>query len=65
VVMEDPGLWGVIGEVERSLGNSGRVLVRPSGTEPMIRVLVETKDPAVLERAAVRIVEAIVLAGHN
>jgi phosphoglucosamine mutase len=65
VVMEDPGLWEVIGEVERSLGSSGRVLVRPSGTEPMIRVLVETKNPAVLERAAIRIVEAIVQAGHN
>jgi len=65
VVMEDPGLWTVIGEVERSLGDSGRVLVRPSGTEPMIRVLVQTKDPAALERSAVRIVEAIVQAGHN
>ncbi|MFP4481648.1 MAG: phosphoglucosamine mutase [Thermovirgaceae bacterium] len=65
VVMEDPDLWSVIGEVERSLGDSGRVLVRPSGTEPMIRVLVETKDPAALERAAVCIVEAIVQAGHN
>lgn len=65
LVMEDEGLWGVIGEVERSLGDSGRVFVRPSGTEPMIRVLVETKDPSVLERSAVRIVDAIIQAGHK
>jgi len=63
--MKDPGLKSVIEEVERFLGDEGRVLVRPSGTEPMIRVLVETKNPAVIEETVVRIVDAVVQAGEN
>ena len=64
-VMKDPRLKSVIEEVERFLGDEGRVLVRPSGTEPMIRVLVETKNPAVIEETVVRIVDAVVQAGEN
>jgi len=41
--------------VERELGDSGRVLIRASGTEPLIRVMVEAKDAEVVERAAKRI----------
>jgi phosphoglucosamine mutase len=64
-VMKDPRLKSVIEEVERFLGDEGRILVRPSGTEPMIRVLVETKNPAAIEEAVVRIVDAVVQAGDN
>jgi phosphoglucosamine mutase len=32
--------------VQETLGNSGRVLVRPSGTEKLIRVMVESNDEA-------------------
>lgn len=35
------GLWDAVAEVERELGKDGRVLVRPSGTEPVVRVMVE------------------------
>jgi phosphoglucosamine mutase len=34
-------LWNEVDEVERELGEDGRVLVRPSGTEPLVRIMVE------------------------
>ena len=48
----DPVLRRAIADAERRLGGGGRVLVRPSGTEPSLRVMVEGADPRlVLELA--------------
>lgn len=41
--------------VERELGESGRVLIRPSGTEPLVRVMVEAKDEELAETMARRL----------
>jgi phosphoglucosamine mutase len=41
--------------VERELGDRGRVLIRASGTEPLVRVMVEAKEPGLAETMAKRI----------
>ena len=46
-------------EMDDRLGDRGRVLVRPSGTEPLVRVMVEGADPAQIEEIAGMIVDAI------
>jgi phosphoglucosamine mutase len=53
------GFWAEVHGVEAELGDSGRVLVRPSGTEPVVRVMVEASDEQVAERAAARLTGAL------
>ncbi len=48
--------------VESELGESGRVLIRPSGTEPVLRVMVEARDATQGRRCAERLAEAAVRA---
>jgi len=45
--------------VERALGMRGRVVLRPSGTEPLIRVMVEGEDPAVVRAHAEELAAAV------
>lgn len=53
--MADGGVQRVLGEIRTQLGTKGRVLLRPSGTEPVLRVMVEASDAALCEACAERI----------
>ena len=44
---------------ESALGSDGRVLIRPSGTEPLLRVMVEARDAALARSLAERLVDAV------
>ena len=48
----DEGVQDAVREAEAVLGETGRVLLRPSGTEPVVRVMVEAADLATAQRIA-------------
>ncbi len=52
-------VWEEVRRLEQDLGNNGRVLLRPSGTEPVVRVMVEAPTQSEAEAAAERIVSAL------
>ena len=56
---EDEYIAGFIESQQQNLMGMGRVLVRVSGTEPKIRVMVEGKDEAAIEASAQRIADMI------
>lgn len=55
----DEALKQQIKKVESDLGDSGRVLIRASGTEPLVRVMVETKDAELAMSAARSIADLV------
>jgi phosphoglucosamine mutase len=48
-----------VSAAEATLGDSGRVLLRPSGTEPMVRVMVEAEDQATADRIAHELADVV------
>lgn len=59
VVLDDEELKKVIESVNEDLNGDGRILVRPSGTEPLIRVMVEAKTDALCKEYVDRVVNYI------
>ena len=57
--LENEELKSVIKEVEDILGDEGRILVRPSGTEPLVRVMVEAKTDELCEKYVNHVVNFI------
>ncbi|MEG0035839.1 MAG: phosphoglucosamine mutase, partial [Oscillospiraceae bacterium] len=58
-VMNDENLFAKINEEEAILGKAGRILVRPSGTEALIRVMVECSHDELAKNAASRLASYI------
>jgi phosphoglucosamine mutase len=57
-----PAIQAAVQRVEASLGDTGRVVLRASGTEPLIRVMVEGRDEPVVKRHAQELAEVVRLA---
>jgi phosphoglucosamine mutase len=53
------GVKTAVAAVENKLGNKGRVLLRTSGTEPLVRVMVEGVDLAEVNKYANQLVEEV------
>lgn len=56
---QSPAIQAAVRRVEQALGDAGRVVLRASGTEPMIRVMVEGEDEAVVTRHANELAEIV------
>ncbi|MFE7118470.1 phosphoglucosamine mutase, partial [Streptomyces sp. NPDC057654] len=58
-VTTSPELATAVGDAERELGSTGRVLLRPSGTEPLVRVMVEAADIEQARTVASRLADVV------
>lgn len=57
--MEYPEIASAIAELEKKFAGEGRVLIRPSGTEPLVRVMIEGKDRKVILEEAEKLARLI------
>ncbi len=60
----DPKVQEAVGKVAQQLGDTGRILVRESGTEPVIRVMVEASSKAICQACVDQVVDVICAQGH-
>ena len=64
-VLSDKRVTAQVAAVEAELGDQGRVLLRPSGTEPLIRVMVEAVDKARLDAAMDKLITVLKAASQE
>ena len=57
--MDYPEIADAIAELDKKFAGEGRVLIRPSGTEPLVRVMIEGKDQKMIDREAKKLAELI------
>jgi phosphoglucosamine mutase len=54
-----PAVRAAVQRAEDELGDTGRILLRPSGTEPLIRIMVEATDQDIARRLAMQVADAL------
>jgi len=64
-VSEDGGVLRALAKAREMLGEDGRILLRESGTEPVVRVMVESETEELCQRLAGEVAEAIHAGGHE
>ena len=57
--LEYPEIESAIRQLEERFAGEGRVLIRPSGTEPLVRVMIEGKDQQVIQEEAQKLANLI------
>ena len=62
---DDPEVQAAVRAVADELGDTGRILVRESGTEPLVRVMVEAPGKGQCQTLAQRVVDVIIQRGHK
>ncbi len=62
---DEPTIQRLVKQAEQTLGNTGRILLRASGTEPLIRVMVEGEDGAQVDTLAKELAFAVSKAFHT
>ena len=60
----DEDVQAEVNKVAEALGNDGRILLRESGTEPVIRVMVEAKSDLLAEKYVDQVIDVIKKKGH-
>ena len=60
----DPDVCAAVAQVSAKLGDSGRILVRESGTEPLIRVMVEAQSQEICQESVETVVDVIKRKGY-
>ena len=58
-VADAPSVRSAVAEAEAELGDTGRILLRPSGTEQVVRVMVEAADEDTARQLAIRVAESV------
>ena len=64
VAQADPDVQSAVAEIAAGLGDTGRILVRESGTEPVIRVMVEAQSEEICRESVDAVVDTIRRKGH-
>ena len=59
IFMEDDEIKAAIAETEQAVEGSGRLLIRPSGTEPLVRVMLEGQDVKYIETLAEKLADLL------